>query len=177
MTRGGMNPVVRRLVRDLAIALALLLTGQLWQQAERSGPQYTMAEIAVVEGVIAGFACIDNPETAPMPQGAFSVLRPRTAFWLADHPPNLLFFQEGNSWRMENDVPIRSPVCLDVRADIMADAARSRQHPEVTYPQPLDGLQVNGVAIAAASDTLARADGAARLFRRTALAAGVAALG
>ncbi|MFT4039926.1 MAG: hypothetical protein QM692_17235 [Thermomicrobiales bacterium] len=178
MTFTSTNPDLRRLARDVGLALALLLlTGGLWQSAERRGPQFAITEIAVIEGAIAGFTRIEAAERVPGRNAPVRTLRQRTAFWLEDLPPNLLFYQAGNSWQMENNVAIGAPVRLEVRADVAADVARARQYPEVTYTQPLDGLQVDGADIISASETLARAEAAARGFRRAAAVAGVAALG
>ncbi|MCA9880777.1 MAG: hypothetical protein KC442_23430 [Thermomicrobiales bacterium] len=178
MIRPGSRSPRGTLIRDGAVGIALvLLTWLLWQQAQQQAPAFRRDEVHVLEGAVAGFTTVDSPEHAGAPQRNTSVLRPRSAFWLEDSPPNLLFYLRGSPWAMAQDIPVGTRVRLEVVADPIAQADRARQFPDATFAQPLVGLVVGDQTIRSASETITQAEAAARAFQQAATIAGVAALG
>lgn len=168
---------IQRLVRDAAVAFALLLlTWQLWETAEARGPQFHLSDVHVLEASVAGFTTVNVSERAAAPQNNTSVMRTRSAFQVKGYPPNLVFYLRGSVWKMENDIAIGTPVRLEMLDDPTAQAERARLYPDTTFAQPLGGLVVGDEVFSSASETVARAEAAASLFRRAALAAGAASL-
>ena len=100
--------VARRLVRDVGIALAFLLTWQRWEMADARRPQFHMSDVHRLEAVVTGFTKVDVSERAAALQNNTSVLRSRRALQIAGDPPNLVFYLRGSSWNMENDIPVRT---------------------------------------------------------------------
>lgn len=170
--------VVRRLVRDVAVALALLLlTWQIRETAEARGPQFQMSDVHVLEAGVTGFTKVDVSERAAAPQNNTSAVRSRSAFQIESYPPNLVFYLHGSPWNMENDITVGTLVRLEVLDDPTAQAERARLYPDNTFAQPLVSLMVGDEVISSASGTVARAEAAEDVFRRSALVAGVVALG
>ena len=76
---------------------------------------------------------------------------------------------------MENDIPIGSPVRLEVLDDPAARAAHAHEFPDSTFAQSLVELAIRGEVRISAGETVARAETAATSFRRAALTSGAPA--
>jgi hypothetical protein len=165
-------------VRDGGIALVLLFVSfQLFAQAQEREPEFTAADIRVVEAPIAEFTTVRVLERAPAPNLNSQQMVGRSAMRLEGYPPNLLAYIPGSGWRFENDIPIGSVVRLEVAEDPEALAARARSFPDATYLMAIEGLQAGDRRYFRAADEIARAEAAARRYRQLGIGAVLAALG
>jgi hypothetical protein len=175
--QGNNRAVWRRGTRDVGILLALLiLTWSLFAQADARRPTFSMTDIHVITGTIASFESVAVPERAAAPNINSTTYRARTALRIQGYPPNLLAYVPGSSWNMDADVAPGTIVRLEVTEEPGALAARARANPTATYPLAIDGLQIGGRVHFTASDSITRAENAALVFTRLALAAALASL-
>lgn len=160
------------LARDLGIALFLIVvTFQLFAQADRRRPEFSADDIRVITGQIAEFTTVRVPETAAAPQINSSTIRARPAFRLAGYPPNIFAYIPGSPWNMEGDIPLGTEVRLEATEDPEALTARARANPDAAFLLPIAGLQIGEHVHFRASDAIARAEDAAHRYQRLGIAA------
>ena len=167
MFDAGETPIDwKRLARDLGIAILLVVvTIELFGQARSHEPSFRESDIQVVEAPIAGFTTVRVWEHGPPPPRA-PTIRSRSALLLEDYPPNLDWYVPGWSFPMEDRFAIGDTIRLEVAEDPAAQAAQARAWPEAEYQLAIVGMQYGDEVFFQASDSIARAEGSVRTYRR-----------